>query len=99
MVGPGRNNFPKAPGEPSCAQILRFMGDPQLCGAQETLLGSYIVQKGLAAPELRDEILAQLANQVWRNPNARNAERGWLLLAACLGGFAPSPRLSKYLLK
>ncbi|XP_077019523.1 unconventional myosin-XV [Tamandua tetradactyla] len=79
--------------------ILRFMGDPQLRGAQETLLGSYIVQKGLAAPELRDEILAQLANQVWRNPNARNAERGWLLLAACLGGFAPSPRLSKYLLK
>ncbi|XP_058139334.1 LOW QUALITY PROTEIN: unconventional myosin-XV [Dasypus novemcinctus] len=79
--------------------ILRFMGDPQLRGAQENILGNYIVQKGLAAPELRDEILAQLANQVWRNPNARNAERGWLLLAACLGAFVPSPRLSKYLLK
>nr|KAF6398725.1 myosin XVA [Molossus molossus] len=79
--------------------ILRFMGDPHLHGAQENVFGNYIVQKGLAVPELRDEILAQLANQVWRNPSAHNAERGWLLLAACLGGFAPSSRLSKYLLK
>nr|XP_020769849.1 unconventional myosin-XV [Odocoileus virginianus texanus] len=79
--------------------ILRFMGDPQLHGTQDHVFGSYIVQKGLAVPELRDEILAQLANQVWRNPSAHNAERGWLLLAACLSGFAPSPRLDKYLLK
>ncbi|XP_037348196.1 unconventional myosin-XV [Talpa occidentalis] len=79
--------------------ILRFMGDPHLYGAQENIFGNYIVQKGLAVPELRDEILAQLANQVWRNPSAHNAERGWLLLAACLSGFAPSSRLNKYLLK
>ncbi|KAI4533391.1 hypothetical protein MG293_016410 [Ovis ammon polii] len=78
--------------------ILRFMGDPQLHGARDYVFGSYIVQKGLAVPELRDEILAQLANQVWRNPSSHNAERGWLLLAACLSGFAPSPRLDKYLL-
>lgn len=75
------------------------MGDPQLHGARDHTFGSYIVQKGLATPELRDEILAQLANQVWRNPSAHNAERGWLLLAACLGSFSPSSRLSKYLLK
>uniref|UniRef100_A0A452R4V5 Unconventional myosin-XV n=1 Tax=Ursus americanus TaxID=9643 RepID=A0A452R4V5_URSAM len=79
--------------------ILRFMGDPHLYGAQENVFGNYIVQKGLAAPELRDEILAQLANQVWRNPSAHNAERGWLLLATCLSGFAPSSRLTNYLLK
>ncbi|XP_032034078.1 unconventional myosin-XV [Hylobates moloch] len=79
--------------------ILRFMGDPHLHGAQENIFGNYIVQKGLAVPELRDEILAQLANQVWHNHNAHNAERGWLLLAACLSGFAPSPRFNKYLLK
>uniref|UniRef100_A0A8C0L8M7 Unconventional myosin-XV n=1 Tax=Canis lupus dingo TaxID=286419 RepID=A0A8C0L8M7_CANLU len=79
--------------------ILRFMGDPHLYGAQENVFGNYIVQKGLAVPELRDEILAQLANQVWRNPSSHNAERGWLLLATCLSGFAPSSRLSKYLLK
>ncbi|XP_026264502.2 unconventional myosin-XV [Urocitellus parryii] len=79
--------------------ILRFMGDPHLHGAQEDVLGNYIVQKGLTIPELRDEILAQLANQVWHNHNAHNAERGWLLLAACLSGFAPSSRLDKFLLK
>uniref|UniRef100_A0A8C5Z8N5 Unconventional myosin-XV n=1 Tax=Marmota marmota marmota TaxID=9994 RepID=A0A8C5Z8N5_MARMA len=79
--------------------ILRFMGDPHLHGAQEDVLGNYIVQKGLTMPELRDEILAQLANQVWHNHNAHNAERGWLLLAACLSGFAPSSRLDKFLLK
>uniref|UniRef100_A0A2K5R229 Unconventional myosin-XV n=1 Tax=Cebus imitator TaxID=2715852 RepID=A0A2K5R229_CEBIM len=79
--------------------ILRFMGDPHLHGAQENIFGNYIVQKGLAVPELRDEILAQLANQVWHNHNVHNAERGWLLLAACLSGFAPSPRFNKYLLK
>ncbi|KAB1266477.1 Unconventional myosin-XV [Camelus dromedarius] len=80
-------------------RILRFMGDPQLHGARDSVFGNYIVQKGLAVPELRDEILAQLANQVWRNPSAHNAERGWLLLAACLGSFAPSSRFDKYLLK
>uniref|UniRef100_A0A7N4V6M3 Myosin XVA n=1 Tax=Sarcophilus harrisii TaxID=9305 RepID=A0A7N4V6M3_SARHA len=79
--------------------ILRFMGDPHLHGAQDNLFGNYIIQKGLAKAELRDEILVQLANQVWRNPNISNKERGWLLLASCLSGFAPSPRLDKYLLK
>ncbi|KAM9693550.1 unconventional myosin-XV [Trichechus inunguis] len=79
--------------------VLRFMGDIHLHGAQEQVFGNYIVQKGLAVPELRDEILAQLTNQVWRNPNTHNAERGWLLLATCLSSFAPSSRLNKYLLK
>ncbi|KAH0505963.1 Unconventional myosin-XV [Microtus ochrogaster] len=79
--------------------ILRFMGDPHLHGTQEMILGNYIVHQGLVEPGLRDEILAQLANQVWRNHNAYNAKRGWLLLAACLGGFAPSSHLDKFLLK
>ncbi|XP_017169817.1 unconventional myosin-XV isoform X10 [Mus musculus] len=79
--------------------ILRFMGDPHLHGTQEMILGNYIVHQGLVEPALRDEILAQLANQVWRNPNAYNSKRGWLLLAACLSGFAPSPHLDKFLLK
>lgn len=95
---PGRSNVPR-PLASVCGQVLRFMGDPHLHGAQEHVFGNYIVQKGLAVPELRDEILAQLANQVWRNSRAHNAERGWLLLAACLSGFAPSSRLNKYLLK
>ncbi|XP_040927699.1 unconventional myosin-XV [Betta splendens] len=79
--------------------VLRFMGDPHLNGAQENMFGNYIVQRGLMSPGLRDEILAQVLNQVWRNVNAANAERGWLLLLACVCSFAPSPRMEKYLLK
>ncbi|XP_070616344.1 unconventional myosin-XV [Erythrolamprus reginae] len=79
--------------------ILRFMGDAQLNGLQENLFGNYIVQKGLSMPTLQDETLAQIANQVWRNTNVHNEERGWLLLASCLSAFAPSPQLDKYLLK
>ncbi|XP_030634878.1 unconventional myosin-XV [Chanos chanos] len=79
--------------------ILRFMGDPNLNGAQENLFGNYIIQRGLATPPIRDEILAQIANQVWRNENQGNAERGWLLMAACLSSFAPTKRMDKYLLK
>ncbi|KAK2533654.1 Myo15a [Columba guinea] len=79
--------------------IMRFMGDPRLGGSQETLFGNYIVQKGLSAPGLRDELLAQAANQVWRNTNVNNEERGWLLLAACLSAFSPSTAFDKYLLK
>lgn len=80
-------------------QILRFMGDTQLNGLQENLFGNYIVQKGLSTPSLQDEILAQIANQMWRNTNVHNEERGWLLLASCLSAFVPSPQLDKYLLK
>ncbi|XP_030067877.1 unconventional myosin-XV [Microcaecilia unicolor] len=79
--------------------VLRFMGDPHLNGAQENLLGNYIIQKGLSHVGLRDEILAQVANQVWRNTNPNNEERGWLLLASCLSGFAPSLNMDKHLLK
>ncbi|XP_058510682.1 unconventional myosin-XV [Solea solea] len=79
--------------------VLRFMGDPHLNGAQENMFGNYIVQRGLMSPGLRDEILSQVVNQVWRNINLDNAERGWLLLLACVCSFAPSPKMEKYLLK
>lgn len=82
-----------------CFQVLRFMGDPHLNGAQENMFGNYIIQRGLSSPGLRDEIIAQVVNQVWRNVNTDNAERGWLLLLACVCSFAPSPRMDKYLLK
>ncbi|MED6248144.1 hypothetical protein ATANTOWER_027565 [Ataeniobius toweri] len=75
------------------------MGDPHLNGAQENLFGNYIIQRGLTSAGLRDEILAQVVNQVWRNTNSENAERGWLLLLACVCSFAPSPKMEKHLLK
>ncbi|XP_022539080.2 unconventional myosin-XV isoform X1 [Astyanax mexicanus] len=79
--------------------VLRFMGDPHLNGAQENLFGNYIIQKGLSIPGLRDELFCQIANQVWRNSNPDNADRGWLLLLGCLSTFAPSAKIEKYLLK
>ncbi|XP_068434504.1 unconventional myosin-XV [Clinocottus analis] len=79
--------------------VLRFMGDPHLNGAQENMFGNYIIQRGLSSPGLQDEILAQVVNQVWRNVNHDNAERGWLLLLACVCSFAPSAKMEKYLLK
>ncbi|KAK9534679.1 hypothetical protein VZT92_007109 [Zoarces viviparus] len=79
--------------------VLRFMGDPHLNGAQENMFGNYIIQRGLSTPGLQDEILAQVVNQVWRNVNYDNAERGWLLLLACVCSFAPSTKMDKYLLK
>ncbi|KAM9844223.1 unconventional myosin-XV [Aulostomus maculatus] len=79
--------------------VLRFMGDPHLNGAQENMFGNYIIQRGLLSPGLQDEILAQVVNQVWRNVNSANAERGWLLLLACVCSFAPSHKMEKYLLK
>ncbi|TSK31311.1 Unconventional myosin-XV [Bagarius yarrelli] len=93
------NNFPVFKFIQLHFRILRFMGDPHLNGAQENLLGNYIIQKGLSNSGLRDEILCQIANQVWRNSNPDNAERGWLLLLGCLSAFAPSAKIEKYLLK
>ncbi|KAL0278610.1 UNVERIFIED_CONTAM: hypothetical protein PYX00_000382 [Menopon gallinae] len=79
--------------------ILRFMNDNNLSGKKETVLGDYIVNKGLSNEKLRDEILCQLCNQTWNNTNDANNERGWLLMANCLSVFPPSGVLYKYLLK
>ncbi|MGH0141547.1 UNVERIFIED_CONTAM: hypothetical protein FKN15_001230 [Acipenser sinensis] len=82
-----------------CKLILRFVGDEDLHGWKEVVLGNYIAQRGLASPQLRNEILSQLAHQTWGNPGDERGQRAWLLLASCLGCFVPSPGLDKPLLK
>ncbi|KAK6643275.1 hypothetical protein RUM43_004780 [Polyplax serrata] len=79
--------------------ILRFMNDNNLNGKKESVLGDYIVNKGLCNEKLRDEIFCQLCNQTWNNTNDANNERGWLLMANCISVFPPSHTLHKYLLK
>ncbi|KAL3238864.1 hypothetical protein MRX96_021885 [Rhipicephalus microplus] len=79
--------------------ILRFMNDGHLSGRRERVLGDYVVQRALQERPMRDELLCQLSNQTWQNDNEANRQRGWLLMANCLGCFAPSPLLYKYLLK
>uniref|UniRef100_A0A8D0GT56 MyTH4 domain-containing protein n=1 Tax=Sphenodon punctatus TaxID=8508 RepID=A0A8D0GT56_SPHPU len=44
-------------------------------------------------------MLSQVASQLWRNPHEEQRQRGWGLMAALLGAFAPSPALEKPLLK
>ncbi|XP_064594768.1 unconventional myosin-XV-like isoform X2 [Liolophura sinensis] len=79
--------------------ILRFMNDTNMSEKREKILGDYIIQQGLQHEQLRDEIYCQLCNQTWRNETVSSAERGWFLLALCLGCFQPSETLYKYLLK
>ncbi|XP_061472155.1 myosin XVB isoform X2 [Rhineura floridana] len=79
--------------------ILRFINDKDLQGWQEELLGNYIASRGLASLSLRNELLSQVASQVWKNPDLEQCQRGWVLMAALLGTFAPSPALEKPLLK
>lgn len=80
-------------------QILRFLADQNLQDWQEVLLGNYITSRGLRAPVLRNEILSQVATQMWKNPDGEQCQRGWVLMAALLSAFTPLPALDKPLLK
>ncbi|KAJ7427469.1 myosin XVB isoform X3 [Willisornis vidua] len=80
-------------------QILRFIGDKSLRGWQEVLLGNYIAGRGLSQPALRNEIFSQVVAQTWKNPDMEHSQRAWVLMAALLSCFAPSPALEKPLLK
>ncbi|XP_025946334.1 myosin XVB [Apteryx rowi] len=79
--------------------ILRFIGDKNLHGWQEVLLGNYIAGRGLNNLSLRDEILSQVVSQAWKNPDMEQSQRAWVLMTTLLSSFAPSPALEKPLLK
>ncbi|NXR07326.1 MYO15 protein, partial [Semnornis frantzii] len=79
--------------------ILRFIGDKNLQGWQEVLLGNYIAARGLNNVALRNEIFSQVVAQAWKNPDLEHSQRAWVLMAALLSCFAPSPALEKPLLK
>ncbi|NWI97432.1 MYO15 protein, partial [Pitta sordida] len=79
--------------------ILRFIGDKNLHGWQEVLLGNYIAGRGLNDVALRNEIFSQVVAQTWKNPDMEYSHRAWALMATLLSCFVPSPALEKPLLK
>ncbi|XP_042316884.1 unconventional myosin-VIIb [Sceloporus undulatus] len=57
----------------------------------------YIISNAIQSPDIRDEIYCQICKQLTENNKKQSRNRGWILLALCLGSFAPSDRFEKYL--
>ncbi|XP_050093030.1 unconventional myosin-XV [Anopheles aquasalis] len=78
--------------------IIRWTTDATMDSNREKILADYIVHKGLSSRGLRDEILVQICNQVYRADEA-TAEKLWTLMSHCLSAFQPGSAFSKYLIK
>ncbi|XP_055630321.1 unconventional myosin-XV [Toxorhynchites rutilus septentrionalis] len=78
--------------------ILRWSSDSLNDQNKHKLMADYIVHKGLSSRGLRDEILVQICNQVYKAEESY-AEKLWLLMSHCLSAFQPGSAFNKYLIK
>ncbi|XP_058458630.1 unconventional myosin-XV isoform X2 [Malaya genurostris] len=78
--------------------ILRWTSDFTMNQNKEKIMADYIIHKGLSSRGLRDEILVQICNQVYRADEA-SSYKLWLLMSHCLSAFQPGLAFSKYLIK
>ncbi|XP_058837161.1 unconventional myosin-XV [Topomyia yanbarensis] len=78
--------------------ILRWTSDSAIDQNKEKIMVDYIIHKGLSSRGLRDEILVQICNQVYR-AEENSADKLWLLMLHCLSAFQPGSAFSKYLIK
>ncbi|CAD6189023.1 unnamed protein product [Caenorhabditis auriculariae] len=60
--------------------LLKYMNDNNLEHSNRDDLARYYIAQGISNPCQRDEILVQIANQVYKNPNKIAVERGWKLM-------------------
>mmetsp|Transcript_45103 Transcript_45103/g.72092 ORF Transcript_45103/g.72092 Transcript_45103/m.72092 type:complete len:1517 (+) Transcript_45103:1288-5838(+) len=74
-----------------CFKNLRaYMGDSEICTQKRNLAGFQVVSQGLDIPEIRDEIYAQIINQVTGNSDPDSVLCGVDLLCLCGAAFPPS---------
>uniref|UniRef100_A0A803TJP1 Myosin VIIB n=1 Tax=Anolis carolinensis TaxID=28377 RepID=A0A803TJP1_ANOCA len=57
----------------------------------------FIINNAIHHPDIRDEIYCQICKQLTENNKKQSRNRGWILLALCLGSFSPSEKFEKYL--
>ncbi|EPB78932.1 myTH4 domain protein [Ancylostoma ceylanicum] len=81
--------------------ILKYMNDHTLNRNQLDDLARYIVKQGITNPCQRDEILVQICNQMYKNPDKEASSRCCRLLLQAVGVFSPTetvlPMLIRYL--
>ncbi|KAL6722500.1 hypothetical protein Aduo_017619 [Ancylostoma duodenale] len=70
--------------------ILKYMNDHTLNRNQLDDLARYIVKQGMTNPCQRDEILVQICNQMYKNPDKEASSRCCRLLLQAVGVFSPT---------
>ncbi|KJH41057.1 myTH4 domain protein [Dictyocaulus viviparus] len=70
--------------------LLKYMYNQTCTKHQLDDIGRHIIKQGINNPCQRDEIFAQLCNQIYRNPDKEAQSRCCRLLLQAVGAFPPS---------